>query len=252
MAVGAPIRRENLGDTVHRILWDRILERQLAAGEKLSDVQLSQQLGVSRTPVREALQRLVQEGVVRIEPNHGFYVVSLQTSELEEIYEVRAALECLAVQLAAGRFSSGELESELVLLDKVELRLKTASTESTRAVARMEFLDVDRGFHRLIVKRAGNRRLEAMIESLWAQIAVLQHAGAQLGWGTLAIERHRGIIWALLAGDGPTASDLMHRHIHEVKRLLLADRAANASVQPPSADPDSVASLAQTKQENAA
>ncbi len=237
MAAGVPIRRENLGDTVHRILWERILERQIGAGEKLSDVQLSQQLGVFRTSVRETLQRLVQEGVVCIEPNHGFYVVSLQTPDLEEIYDVRAALECLAVSLAAGRFTTEELEAELLRLNKVEIRLETASTESSRTVARMEFLDVVRGFHRLIVKRAGNRRLEVMIESLWAQIAVLQRAGAQLGWGMIAIERHREIIWALLSGDGQGASTLMHRHIHEVKRLLIADQTGKVNEQPLSAEP---------------
>jgi len=90
------ITRSNLGERVYRLLWDRILDRRLHPGEKLSDVRLSDELGVSRTPVREALNRLVQDGIIKSEPNRGFYVASFSAKDIEEIYDLRAALESAA------------------------------------------------------------------------------------------------------------------------------------------------------------
>ena len=82
----APIVRRNLGSDVYSILWDRILSRDLHPGEKLSDLRLSEQLGVSRTPVREALHRLVQDGVVIYSPNRGFFVASFSRQDIAEIF----------------------------------------------------------------------------------------------------------------------------------------------------------------------
>src|SRR5699024_965428 len=83
------IQRRNLGDDVYKILWSRILSRDLHAGEKLSDLKLSAELGVSRTPVREALHRLLQDGVIEAQPNRGFFVTSFSARDIDEIFEIR-------------------------------------------------------------------------------------------------------------------------------------------------------------------
>jgi DNA-binding GntR family transcriptional regulator len=219
----AYIPRQNLGDTVYRILWDRILERQLRPGEKLSDLHLSAQLGVSRTPVREALQRLVQDGVVRVEPHRGFFIASFEDRDIEEIYCLRAALERTALRLAAPSLDEAELRKSLAGLDQVEHLMKRATSDTQRQLADEMFLDLDRGFHRMIVSRAANSRLEAIVESLWAQIAVFQRAGARRGWAGLAIRHHRSIISALLANQIELACDLLEHHIQVVKEMVISD-----------------------------
>jgi DNA-binding GntR family transcriptional regulator len=90
----------SLGDEVYRLLWKRILDRGLRPGDKLSDLHLSHELGVSRTPMREALRRLVSDGIVQAERNRGFFVASFSASDIAEIYDLRATLETMALRVA--------------------------------------------------------------------------------------------------------------------------------------------------------
>src|SRR5690554_847234 len=123
-----PIERRNLGSDVYRILRDRILRQELKAGEKLSDLRLSNELGVSRTPIREALHQLVQDGVVIAEPNRGFFVATFSQRDLEEIFELRLALELFAVRRIDLQGRKDELERALFELEHVERLLRNAKT----------------------------------------------------------------------------------------------------------------------------
>ena len=108
-----PIVRRNLGSDVYSVLWDRILSRSLHPGEKLSDLHLSDELGVSRTPVREALHRLVQDGVVSYHPNRGFYVASFSQTDIVEILisgPPWRRLPCAAWPLRSHRMTSAALD----------------------------------------------------------------------------------------------------------------------------------------------
>lgn len=220
-----------LGDRVYQVLWERILDRRVRPGEKLSDLRLSDELGVSRTPVREALQRLAQEGVVRAEPNRGFYVASFSPRDVEEIYDLRATLEAMALELAAPRLDRSTLEAALADLDRYELRYTGARTEEERQVVAAAFLDTDRAFHRMIAEHAGNSRLTSAVEGLWAQIAVFQRAGARKGWTEVSIRHHRAIIAALRAGDTTEAVVALKRHIDEVKWMVLEDLTSGRNVR---------------------
>ena len=212
------IPRANLGEEVYRLLWKRILDRGLRPGDKLSDLRLSQELGVSRTPTREALQRLVSDGIVRAERNRGFFVASFSASDITEIYDLRATLETMALRAAAPRLTPDLLGSAQSDLDNVEARLDAAITESEKLDAFTAFLEVDRGFHRSLVELAGNSRLQNIVEGLWAQIAVFQWAGGfRDHWTEAAITRHRSIIAAMLEGDLERATEELRQHIDEVK-----------------------------------
>jgi len=218
------ITRSNLGESVYRLLWDRILDRRLHPGEKLSDVRLSDELGVSRTPVREALNRLVQDGIIKSEPNRGFYVASFSAKDIEEIYDLRAALESAALQISGPRLTPEMLHDALVELSRVEHQYTEAHTEQEMAGAASAFLECDREFHRALVERAGNRRLTATVEGLWAQIAVFQKAGThRRDWTEMAIGHHRAIIAALLDGDVDRGVAELRNHIEMVKRRVLED-----------------------------
>lgn len=212
------LARANLGERVYLLLWERILDRRLSAGQKLSDVHLSEELGVSRTPVREALQRLAQDGILRSEPHRGFYVASFSSRDVDEIYDLRAALEVMALQAAAPRMPTALLERALAELDEVDRLRAAAATDEDWAGAAMAFLATDRWFHHQIVELAGNSRLEAIVKGLWAQIAVFQQAGSyQRDWFGASVVHHRQVIAALLAGDPALAAEGLRRHILEIK-----------------------------------
>jgi DNA-binding GntR family transcriptional regulator len=229
--------RSNLGDEVYRLLWKRILDHGLRPGDKLSDLRLSHELGVSRTPMREALRRLVSDGIVRAERNRGFFVASFSASDIAEIYDLRATLEIMALLAAAPQLTADILTSAQIDLDNVEARLKGASTESEKQEAYTAFLEVDRGFHRLLVELAGNSRLRNVVEGLWAQIAVFQWAGGfRDHWTASAITRHRSIIAAMLEGDVERAAEELRQHIDEVKVWAIEDLgAAKMDVAPAAA-----------------
>lgn len=227
MTMKTPINRSSLGDEVYRVLWQRILDRRLRAGQKLSDLRLSDELGVSRTPVREALQRLVQDGIARAEPNRGFYVASFAPGDVAEIYDIRAALEVMALRIAAPFFSPEELRLDLAELDRIETRLARAETSEELHSAADDFLRSDRAFHRRLVERADRKRLAALVEGLWAQIAVFQQAGSYLpSLVRQSVADHRAMIHALIEGDHAAAVARLEHHIQEVKARVLADVAA--------------------------
>jgi DNA-binding GntR family transcriptional regulator len=213
------IEYNSLATQVYDVLWNRIVTQQIRPGEKLSDVQLSKDLGISRTPVREALYRLVQEGIVQNHSLRGFYLATFSSQDVKEIYDLRTALEVLAVRLALPNISQPELEEAQHQLDEVQGMFEMADEK-----AREKFLKVDRDFHRLLVRSSQNRRLELNLDSLQAQIGVFQLYGIHLkNLVNLSLEHHKLIVAALLQRDRDAAERAMERHIQEVKAHVLAD-----------------------------
>src|SRR5437763_1833167 len=137
-AVESLIQQRPVGQQVYDLLWQRIVSHQLRPGDKLSDVRLSEELGVSRTPVREALQRLAQDGMVRAESRRGFFVAQFSSRDVGEVYDVRTALEVLAVRLAFPHLTEADLATSQTALDAVARRVRAGD-----AGAPAEFLEVD-------------------------------------------------------------------------------------------------------------
>ncbi len=222
------IRRRNLGDDVYQILWARIVSRDLHPGEKLSDLRLSSELGVSRTPVREALHRLLQDGVIRAEPNRGFFVTSFSGSDIDEIFEIRAALEALALRAYLAHNPDDDFASELHELDAVEREIAEAQTDEQIRAANERFLAADQRFHRSIAEQAGNERLLAMLNGIWAQIAVFQKAGTHVpGYVEVAVRQHREIISLLHDRKHDEAIEALVGHIRDMKTRIIVDLAEN-------------------------
>lgn len=218
------VAHRNLGSDVYSILWERILQRGFDTGEKLSDLKISDELGVSRTPVREALHRLVQDGIVDYAPNRGFFIAHFSAADISEIFELRAVLEALALRNVAASRPASQFEWAVAELDRVEAMIETAGTDSERHTAAAAFLDVDQGFHRWLVNQSGNQRLVTIVNGLWAQIAVFQRAGTHIpGWIEIAIRQHRTIITILLDGHAEAAAQALEDHILDMRRRVLAD-----------------------------
>ena len=219
-----PIERRNLGSDVYRILRDRILSQELSAGEKLSDLRLSSELGVSRTPIREALHQLAQDGVVVAEPNRGFFVATFTRRDLEEIFELRRVLEIYAVQGLSHADHTEELQRAMFELEHVERLIKNATTPQLRIDAGDAFLKTDRGFHSWLVSTVGNRRMSSIVGGLWTQLAIFQQVDDEVPeWMLVAVDQHRQLLTLLLAGDIEGATKLMGTHLQDMQQLVLED-----------------------------
>jgi DNA-binding GntR family transcriptional regulator len=215
----ALIQPSLLGKQVYELLWRRIVSHQLQPGDKLSDVRLSEELGVSRTPVREALHRLAQDGIVRAESRRGFYVSHFSSEDVREVYDVRAALEVLAVRLALPHLRAADLDTAQAALDAVVRRFRAGDPEANET-----FLFIDRAFHEMLVEAAHNRRLTGLMVSLQAQLRVFQFYGIHFqDMMEMSLAHHQAILAALRVGDRPAAEAAMERHIQEVKARVLAD-----------------------------
>ncbi|WP_457633660.1 GntR family transcriptional regulator [Oceanithermus desulfurans] len=191
------IERPNLvREAAYERLKRRILEGVLRPGARLSEPALAQALGVSRTPVREALQRLSQEGLVELRPGRGARVRVLSPREVEEVYEVRALIEGEAAARAAGRCDEAGLHRLEAALDALE----TADPDDFAAQ-----IAADERFHALLVAASGNRVLEQVFHDLDAALALTRQFSRDLNQTPETRAQHRAIVAAIRAGDAAAA-----------------------------------------------
>ena len=151
-----------LRDVVFNTLRQAILKGELKPGERLMEIQLAERLGVSRTPIREAIRKLELEGLVLMVPRKGAEVAKISEKSLREVLEVRRSLEELAIELTCQRIT----EEELKELEKA----KTAFAEATLKGEPMEIAESDEHFHYLIYQATGNSRLVQILNNLREQM----------------------------------------------------------------------------------
>jgi DNA-binding GntR family transcriptional regulator len=143
---------------VYEVLRDRIVDGELAADTKLVQEQLAERLGVSRTPVRDALTRLASEGLVTLVPGSGYLVNDLTEQDVTDVHQVRESLELLGVRLACGRHSTAELARLRALVE--EMAAEDDATSSRH-------FELNRQFHSALIEPCGNPLLLQMVNSLW-------------------------------------------------------------------------------------
>src|SRR5262249_21428672 len=151
----SPIIRRPLREDVHAALRDQIVEGRLPPGSRLQDVQLAAELGVSRTPVREALIRLVKEGLVESDPNRGFFVAPFRRTEVLEIYPIVWTLECLALE-----GSPTPTPPRLQTLRQINNEMASVAADPLRRV------ELDMRWHHALVEFSGNQRLLDLLTGL--------------------------------------------------------------------------------------
>jgi DNA-binding GntR family transcriptional regulator len=203
-----------LKDWAYDTIKESILNLRSPPGAQLHIEDLADQMGVSRTPVREALLRLESDGLVRTVPRVGFFVTEITRRDLEELFELRALLEGHAAEKAASLLTDNELAHIDHLL---EANVSAAEQEDLDRV-----LETEIAFHTLLIERAPNRRLTAMMESLQD----LTHRERILSLECLENVRescieHRRIVEALHQRDGELAGRLMREHICAVRDRML-------------------------------
>ncbi|HLX56592.1 MAG TPA: GntR family transcriptional regulator [Ktedonobacteraceae bacterium] len=203
-------------DHAYEQLWKHVIMIGGSEEQRLSDVTLAEQLGMSRTPVRQALERLVQEGLVRSDPRRGFWTSTFTAQDIHEIYDLRGALEVLAVRLAAPRLSQEDLKAHLEALYAVRAELDTHPV--------LRFLQVDIRFHMLITRASGNGRLIHSLSLLRSQLSMFQMQDTFYPRRMeIALNDHEQILLSLLVGNIDEATDCLARHIRHAKEGVLAD-----------------------------
>ena len=230
-SVSAPA---SLGDTAYQVLKEAIVSLQLKAGALVSEEEWARKLGMSRTPVREALNRLEQVRLVRRVPNYGVFVADLSLHDFLEICEVRALLESGACRNAASRVS----ESDLAYYENEFQKL--ASSSATEATVRRAN-EIDHAFHMFILEAAGNRQVVSIIAHLNDMITRLRFALTPSRFQE-SLQEHRQILAALKARNGEAAAAAMQSHMENVSKSLhlirspqrIAKIQATARVEAPS------------------
>jgi len=201
------IEHPNIGRRVYNILYRQIVSGKLPQGTRLKEEHLTKQLGVSRTPLRDAIGRMVNDGYLYVEPRRGARVRKFGAQDIAEIYDIRKALETLAVRLSAGKITGQELN---------ELK----NTFSRRDVESL--WQADRRLHDLIVRRCGNRRLIEMLENIYRLICIFRRKGYRSSERVRnAGRQHLRIIEALLKDDVGAAEKVMSEHIESTKQEII-------------------------------
>jgi len=203
-----------LREIVCEVLRDAIRGGVLKPGEWLKENDLADELLVSRTPVREAIRKLEQEGYVVTVPRRGAYVASVSIRDINEIFEIRAALEALACELAAERITDEEQER----LERLLVAIGRAIEEHD--IERIVQTDIE--FHELLYQAARNERLLVIIGNLREQLTRFRTISMSYpGRLKATLEEHRAIVDAIGAGDARYARKVGEKHMENSEQTLL-------------------------------
>ncbi len=201
-----------------------ILEGELAPGERLNERALGERLGISRTPLREALRMLASESLVRVEPNRGAAVAPLDRKDIENTFEVLAALEGLAGELAAARIT----QTELAEIKALHFEMRAHHARGDRAA----YFAANQAIHARIARAGGNDVLGETFEKLNARVKRVRYAAnlSRQRWDK-AVDEHDRIVAALEARDGPALREILEAHLAGKRESVLAAFASGAPAE---------------------
>jgi DNA-binding GntR family transcriptional regulator len=222
---------ENLSVRVYGQIKNLILCNEVMPGQKLHHQELSDRLGVSRTPVREALTRLVQEGYVSFLPNRGFTCKEIRLQEAEELYDVREALEAFAVEKAVENVSDAAL-------DELSSKMHRYGADVERRFSR-ERLIYDQDLHLEIARIASNETLIRALTQVFERIILKRRTDGLYdpARGLTAHQEHLDLIQAMKRRDAAQAVGILRSHIRAGKDNVLADLRQRQHLREPQGSP---------------
>ena len=213
----SPIKLDSyqpLREVVCETLRDAIRKGTLKPGERLMEIQLAEELGVSRTPVREAIRKLELEGYVIMMPRRGTYVANLSIRDVNEVVEIRTSLDSLASGLAAERITDEELERLQRLLVAIGGYIEANDME--------KIVETDTEFHDLLYQASRNSRLVGIIFNLREQLTRFRSTSMAFpGRLKATLEEHRRIVDAIAQGDVAEAQAAAEYHMEKSEQTLL-------------------------------
>src|SRR5690349_1003798 len=196
------------------VMREMILDGSLAPGERLNEVHLSQALGISRGPLREALRRLASEGLLNLVPHRGAFVPAFGPGQLADLYQLRIALEAHAARLVAELEDRSGVEELARALDDAAALLDEQDSAAYPA---------DQDFHGTLLRLAGNSALVEAAGSVSARISLARSRSAsQPARARAALAEHRDILTAIVEGDADEAARLLRDHLDHSLRNALA------------------------------
>ncbi len=217
-------RSATAAESAYRHIRRLILDNALPPGAQRLEAELALELGMSRTPVREAMLRLAQDGLVAVTPRHGMRVLPLSVADMRDIYDVLESLEPKAAELLARR---GLPAADLLPLHAACDAMQAAIVSGDRTA----WAAADEDFHRGLLMLCGNSRLAAMVMQVWDQ----SHRARLLTLNlrplpTASTAEHRAIMTAIAAGDGDAARELfrLHRRRGGAELIALIERSGLA------------------------
>ncbi|HIW80685.1 MAG TPA: GntR family transcriptional regulator [Candidatus Acetatifactor stercoripullorum] len=203
-----------LRDVVFNTLRQAILTGELKPGERLMEIHLANRLGVSRTPIREAIRKLELEGLVTMIPRRGAEVAQITEKSMNDVLEVRRALDALCVELACDRITKEELESLKQACDNFELAVKTKDVK--------KIAQADVALHDIIVQATGNSRLIQLVNNLSEQMYRYRFEYIKdISQHERLVEEHRIIYQGIVDQDKETASLAAKLHIDNQKKAII-------------------------------
>ncbi|MBI3457857.1 MAG: GntR family transcriptional regulator [Candidatus Rokubacteria bacterium] len=212
---GAPrLASGSRADQAYRYLKTEIVSAKAVPGAPLNEQQVAERLGISRTPVREAIRRLEQEGLVARHPNRGVAVAPLSMRDVLEIWQLREILEPAACRIAAARLDPAGLapvEQTLSSLQGREPRLEDYESHHRADVA----------LHRLIAEATGNTFLQHILDMLNGRIARVRMVNSPRRFHR-SLREHLAIVAAIRSGDPEAAAETMRRHLANARESLYA------------------------------
>lgn len=200
---------------VREHLYDQIITGTLKPGHIIQIGAVSQELGVSRTPVRDALLALQHAKIVSVVPNQGFLVRGLTVSDIRDIYLMRNLIECATAELAATRGSKTAITNLTAIHERSKLLAGPGHYD-------VEFDECCHEFHRQIAVAAESERLLSAVEVVFADQIRLQSIGINPPDPGVIVEEHELICRALMEGDAVQARDAMERHNDTLHRIAIA------------------------------
>lgn len=209
----------SVADSVYDQLWRRIVNREFRPGDRLVEDALAQELGTSRTPVREALLRLGQTGIVQVSGRKGFSVPIITATDVCELYDLRAAIETYAIRRATPLMTDEEIELHRGF-QQAALRQSQVRDPATAEA----FFRADLSLHSVLHTLGGNRRSTRILSEVMGQLSLLSMRASLVPESNrLAIAEHQAILDALAARDPEAAAQAMEAHVEAVKQRSLAD-----------------------------
>jgi GntR family transcriptional regulator, rspAB operon transcriptional repressor len=208
----------NLHEQTYWYLHQLIISHQLKPGSRINYDELSEELGISKTPLRDAFNRLSQEGLVEIKPRSGTFVSIPNIKDVREVYDVRKALERQSIELAIDKIPQSELEKLLELNQAVKKKFQESGNFQA-------FLDSDRVIHQAIINYSNNSRIINIMETLNAQISwfgflIIDKIRERVSEAT---EHHQAILEAMMNKDVEVAMKVMEYHVEKTKQIVIKD-----------------------------
>lgn len=200
------IEKKTLHEEIANNLRELIMSGELQEGDKIKEDELCRSMGISKTPLREALRVLSVEGLIKLVPNRGSFVSTPTFEEIREMFDVMSVLEGICARAAAEKMSA----KDLATLEKLHTKLE----KNFNRRAQREYIRINNQFHAFVQEMAGNRTLNQIVNGLRQKILLYRYQSLNLPERfEQSIQEHRDLIEAFRKKDSKKAETLMRRHL---------------------------------------